>query len=113
MISLSVQMAIYSLAEPRESPHCIIDTIAYVHGLHAAALPGQDRTVDVSRARSHVAYMMRLLRPDLSLSQVGRHLNRSHHTINYAIRVFDERVRPHIGPQIREAERLLGGGAHA
>lgn len=91
----------------RHSVAEIISTIARLHHSKPAEMTSRSRYVYIMRARYHAIHMLHRLRPEFSGAQIGRHIGRNRSTVEHALRVFDSRVRPHIGEKIRDADELL------
>lgn len=79
-------MTLQEPAEMTEASACIA-TAAKVHNLTVADITGYSRKRHIVRARWAAAWLMR--RRGMSLPQIGRHLNRDHTTIFYALRKME------------------------
>ena len=74
---------------PTTHPERIVWAVAAAHGLSADILRGPLRTRDVSAARHHAVWELRLRRPDLPLDKIAAWLNRRDHaTMIHSLKTF-------------------------
>lgn len=74
---------------PTTHPERIVRAVATAHGLTADVLRSPLRTRDVSMARHHAVWELRLRRPDLPLDKIAAWLNRRDHaTMIHSLKTF-------------------------
>jgi chromosomal replication initiation ATPase DnaA len=74
---------------PTTHPEAIVRAAAAAHGLTADILRGPLRTRDVSMARHHAVWELRLRRPDLPLDKIAAWLcRRDHATMIHSLKTF-------------------------
>jgi chromosomal replication initiation ATPase DnaA len=74
---------------PTTHPERIVWAVATAHGLTADILRGPLRTRNVSAARHHAVWELRLRRPDLPLDKIAAWLNRRDHaTMIHSLKMF-------------------------
>ena len=89
---------------PTTHPERIVWAVATAHGLTADVLRGPSRTRDVSMARHHAVWELRLRRPDLPLDKIAAWLNRRDHaTMIHSVRTF----HAHLAGGQYDKERAL------
>lgn len=72
-------------AEVKVPVRQIIDSVAAKHGLTYNDIVGRSRKVDIAAARKEAMKMANSLRPEMSMSELGRQFKRDHTTILSAL----------------------------
>lgn len=76
---------------PRQNMRDVVKIIATGYGITAGAIYGDSRAHKVVCARHSAMVALRHLFPQYSYMQIGRHFNRDHTTIMYAVGARSER----------------------
>ena len=75
-------------------PHCddVLDVVAELADVRRAEIRGIRRNSKVARARQMVCYLIRELRPGLSLPRIAKFMRRDHTTVLHSTKVIDARL---------------------